>query len=168
MIRVEVDGLAFEFPDDWIPTKYDEWSFYRDHFIKVRDGIKAIDVLAVAPDGGAWLIEAKDYRANPRTKPSEPSDEVVQKVLDTLAALLPARLHPAKAEEQRLASAVLRAPRLRVVLHLEQPKKQSRLFPRAIDPAHVEQKLRQRLRPIDAHPKVTESGAMRGVPWQVK
>lgn len=168
MIRVEVDGLVFELPDDWNPSKYDEWSFYRDHFIKARDGIKAIDVLAVDPGGVAWFIEAKDYRVNQRTKPSALSDEVVQKVLDTLAALLPARLHAARAEEQDLADAVLRAPRLRVVLHLEQPEKRSKLFPRAIDPAHIEQKLRQRLKPIDAHPKVTEKGAMRGVPWQVK
>jgi len=168
MIRVEVDGFVFEFPDGWNPSKYDEWSFYRDGFVKVRDGIKAIDVLAVDPDGVAWFIEAKDYRVNPRTKPSELGDEVVQKVLDTLAALLPARLHATKAEEQELADAVLRAPRLRVVLHLEQPEKQSRLFPRAIDPAHVQLKLRQRLKPIDAHPKVTEKSTMRGVPWRVE
>ena len=168
MIRVEVDSLVFSFPDDWAVSKYDDWSFYRDHFAKIRNGIKAIDVLAVDPGGVAWFIEAKDYRVNTRTKPSELSDEVARKVLDSLAALLPAQLNAVEAEEQRLASKVLRASRLRVVLHVEQPKKHSPLRPRAIDPADVEQKLRRLLRPIDAHPKVTENGAMRGVPWQVK
>ena len=116
----------------------------------------------------AWFIEAKDYRVNPRTKPSELSDEIAQKVLDSLAALLPAHLYAADAAERELAGTVLRAPRLRVVLHLEQPKKHSPLRPRAINPADVEQKLRRLLKPIDAHPKVTETSAMRGVPWQVE
>lgn len=168
MIRVDVDSLVFGFPDDWNPSKYDEWSFYRDRFARIRNGIKAIDVLAVDPSGVAWFIEAKDYRVNPRTKPSELSDEIAQKVLDSLAALLPAHLHAADAAERELAGTVLRAPRLRVVLHLEQPKKHSPLRPRAINPADVEQKLRRLLKPIDAHPKVTETSAMRGVPWQVE
>ena len=168
MTRISVDGIDSVFPDGWTPSKYDEWSFYRRQFVKVRDGIKAIDILAVDPDGSAWLIEVKDYRLHPRTKPSELSDEVAQKVLDTLAALLPAHLNATMPDEQHLAGRVLRTRRLRVVLHLEQPKKHSPLRPRAINPADVQQSLRLRLKPIDAHAVVTERDAMDSVPWQIE
>ncbi len=168
MIRLPVDGFVFVFPDGWAPSKYDEWSFYREQFIKIRNGIKAIDVLAVDPGGVAWLIEVKDYGVNLRTKPSDLCDEVAHKVLDTVAALLPAHLNATAPHEQQLAGAALRAPKLRVVLHLEQPKKHSRLRPRAINPADIQQGLRQRLKPIDAHPVVTERAAMDRVPWQVE
>jgi hypothetical protein len=109
----------------------------------------------------------KDYRVHPRTKPSEVSDEVSQKVLDTLAALLPAKVNANDADEQATAGTLLTAKKLRVVLHLEQPKKHSKLFPRAIDPANVQQKLRGLLKPIDAHPIVSEMIAMRSLPWAV-
>jgi hypothetical protein len=36
-------------------------------------------------------------------------------------------------EEQRMARQAVRRSRLRVVLHLEQPRNPSRLFPRAVD-----------------------------------
>lgn len=168
MKPLDVDGLTFVFPDGWTAQKYDEWSFYRNQLVRVRDGIKAIDVLAMAPDHVAWFIEAKDYRVNQRTKPSALPDEVSRKVLDTLAALLPARLNATVPEEQDLASALLAAKGLRVVLHLEQPRKHSRLRPRAIDPAAVKQQLKRLLKPIDAHPVVSETHAMGSLAWRVE
>jgi hypothetical protein len=57
--------------------------------------------------------------------------------------------------------------RIRVVLHLEQPTKHSKLFPRPIDPAWVEQKLKQLLKAIDPHPKVVAIGRLRDVGWSV-
>jgi hypothetical protein len=56
---------------------------------------------------------------------------------------------------------------LKVVLHLEQSKKSSKLFPRVYDPANVKEKLRQLIKPINAHPKITEMGNMYGVAWTV-
>lgn len=167
MIRLPVDGLVFCFPDEWTASKYDEWTFYRKQFARIRNGIKAIDILAVDASATAWLIEVKDYSVNPRTKPSELCDEIAEKVLNTLAALLPAYLNAGNADEQRWAGEALHAKKLRVVLHLEQPEKHSSLRPRAINPADVKQKLRERLKPVDAHPVITERAAMSSVPWQV-
>lgn len=121
----------------------------------------------ICPAKTAWFIEAKDYRIHQRTKPAELADEVAQKVFDTLAALLPAKLHATEAEEQALAQAVLKARKIRVVLHLEQPVKHSKLRPRAINPADVKQKLRQLLKPIDPHPFVAEKAAMGSLQWTV-
>lgn len=72
-----------------------------------------------------------------------------------------------EAEEQGLAQAVLKARKIRVVLHLEQPAKHSKLRPRAINPADVKQKLRQLLKPIDAHPFVAEKAARDSLQWSV-
>lgn len=167
MLELAVENLTFRFPAGWKAHKYDDWVFYRCQFSRMRDGIKAVDLLALGA-GIAWIIEVKDYRIHQRTKPSEVSNEVAAKVFDTLAALLPAKLNANDASEKQMATATLRATRLRVVLHLEQPRKHSTLRPRAINPADIQQKLRRLLKPIDAHPFVAEANRMGSLPWSVK
>ncbi|EGV20694.1 hypothetical protein [Thiocapsa marina] len=168
MQRLEIDGLTFDFPDGWRVGRYDNWRFYRNHFGKMWHGIKALDALAVETESSrtAWLIEVKDYRSHDRTKPSALSEEVARKLFDTLSAILPAKLNAAEPDEKRLAQAVCGARRLRVILHLEQPTKRSRLRPHAINPADVQQQLRRLIKPIDAHPRVV-SRQTAGLPWQV-
>ncbi|WP_432742521.1 hypothetical protein ABXJ76_17850 [Methylobacter sp. G7] len=167
MQRFNVDGLNFDFPDDWLVSKYDDRSFYRNQFITIKNGIKSLDLLAVDLNKTAWLIEVKDYRLHPRTKPSELGIEVAHKVFDTLAAIIPAKIHATDPDEKQLARAVSASRKLRVVLHLEQPAKHSKLRPRAINPVDVQQKIRQLLKPVDAHPLVVEMGSMNGLEWNV-
>ncbi len=167
MPEVSVGLLGFSFQAGWHVSQYDTWAFYRRRFINTRDKTKAVDVIAIGPDRTAYLIAVKDYRRHQRTKPIDLADEVVSKVCDTLAALLPARLNGDVAQETDFAQQLLEARRLRIVLHLEQPVKHSKLFPRAIDPANVRQKLRQRAKAIDAHPLVVERHAMGALPWRV-
>lgn len=167
MQRHNVDGLNFDFPDNWQVSKYDDWSFYRNRFARMWNGIKSLDLLAVDSDKTAWLIEVKDYRVNSRTKPSDLGEEVAYKVFDTLAALIPAKINATNSDEKQLASAVSASRKLRVVLHLEQPEKRSKLRPRAINPADVQQKIRQLLKPVDAHPLVVDMRSMRELEWQV-
>lgn len=163
----DVDGLHFSFPDNWHVGRYDDWGFYRNRFSKMWNGIKSLDLLAIDPDRTAWLVEVKDYRVHQRTKPSDLADEVARKVFDTLAAMLPAKIAAQDQAEKQIARAVVRATRLRVVLHLEQPLKPSKLYRRAIDPANVKLKLRQLLKPVDAHPFVVETNRMMGLAWTV-
>ncbi len=167
MPSLTVDGLDFAFPEGWRASRYDDWSFYRRRFARMRDGIKALDLLALSPTRTAWLIEVKDYRQHARTKSIELADEVGRKVFDTLAALLPASLGADDAAEKRMAKALLGGRELRIVLHLEQPAKHSRLRPRAINPPDVRQQLRRVLKPIDAHPLVVERGDMGTLEWTV-
>jgi hypothetical protein len=162
-----VDGLTFEFPDSWILGRYDQWSFYRNRFSRIGNGLKALDLLAVSPSRVAWLVEVKDYRVHQRTKPSNLAEEVSQKVLDTLAAILPSKINGDDPDEVRISTRVMRAIQLRVVLHLEQPAKHSKLFPRAIDPANVHMELRRKLKAIDAHPVIAEIAYMHGLEWNV-
>jgi len=167
MQRHNVDGLNFDFPDNWQVSKYDDWSFYRNRFSRMWNGIKSMDLLAIDTNKTTWLIEVKDYRVNQRTKPSDLGDEVAHKVFDTLAAIIPAKINATNSDEKRLALAVSASRKLRVVLHLEQPEKHSKLRPRAINPADVQQKMRQLLKPVDAHPLVVDMRSMRGLEWQV-
>lgn len=167
MQRFNVDGLFFDFPKNWLVGKYDEWVFYRNQFSRTRNGVKSIDLLVVCPEKTGWFIEVKDYRVHNRTKPTELADEVAQKVFDTLAGLLPAKIYASEDKERSLAKAALNVHKLRVVLHLEQPTKHSKLRPRAIDPASVKQKLRQLLKPVDAHPFIAEKTKMGSLKWKV-
>lgn len=159
-------GLRFDFPDPWEATQYDNWAFYRNQFAAIGGGSRAVDFLACHPQQDSlWLIEVKDYRRNPRTKPIHLWEEMAVKVRDTLAGLVAAKSGEAD-PDRSWAEYALRKPKLRVVLHLEQPAKPSRLFPRSFDPAKVQQKLRQVIKPIDAHARVTDSGGMGHVPWE--
>lgn len=166
--------LTFSFPDGCTATKYDEWAFYRRRFQFVAGGSKAVDLLCLTDDA-AWLIEVKDYRRHPRTKPSCLSVEVAAKARDTLSGLAAASANADERCEQAMACQALAKRRWRVVLHLEQPNVRSKLRPRPIDPAHLKQKLKQKqklkgsLKAIDAHPAVADrKRPPAGAPWTVR
>jgi hypothetical protein len=163
-----VEGnLTFTFSNGWNVSKYDDWAHYRKQFINVGKTVKAIDVLAIEPTVCCWLLEVKDYRQYARTKAINLADEIAQKVCDTLAGLVSAQFWANDATEKSTARQALRVQILKVVLHLEQPAKHSKLFPRAINPAVVQQQLKQLIKAIDPHPRVVEKAAMPGIPWQV-
>lgn len=159
--------LQFDFRGD-DATKYDEWSFYRAEFEKSCNGNKAVDIIFV-DDSETWLIEVKDYRYYPRTKSIDLAEEVALKVRDTLAGIVAAKLNANDAAEKQLARCALQKTRLRVVLHLEQPTNSSKLFPRVVDPAKLQQKLKQKIKAIDPHPLVIDRhGLHRSMNWTVK
>ncbi|RLT38303.1 MAG: hypothetical protein DWI57_12275 [Chloroflexi bacterium] len=167
MTTMQVESLSFQFPDTWAVTRYDDWSFYKNRFKDACGGNKAIDLLALDPvDRTLWLIEVKDYRRHPREKVIELWDEIALKSRDTLAGLVAARFNGEDAERKQ-ALRSLQARRLRIVFHLEQPEKHSKLFPRSFDPANIQQKLRQIVRPIDPHALVVEKNQMGQVLWVV-
>lgn len=152
-----VEGrLTFYFNPLILATKYDDWSFYRNQFNRAFGGTKAVDLIAVDKKKSTWLIEIKDYRENQRTKPIDIADEVLSKVRDTLAGLVAANFNANDAGEKNVAKCALGTNEIRIVLHLEQPQKHSKLYPRAINPVDVVQKLKQKLRAIDAHPRVVD------------
>ncbi|MCP4696097.1 MAG: hypothetical protein GY862_04510 [Gammaproteobacteria bacterium] len=159
--------LRFEFPNDWRAEKFDEWSFYRNQFQNVCGGAKAVDVLALDPEQCVWMIEIKDYRRHRREKMMDLAMDAACKVRDSLAAIIAADKNANDRDEKRMAGRVLASRKLRVILHLEQPVKPSKLFPRAIDPANIEQKLKQLLKAIDAHPQVLDMARMHNVAWVV-
>lgn len=166
---INEDRLSFTFPEQTLATKYDEWAFYRNRFNSAFGGAKAVDIIHVDANKVAWLIEIKDYRANRRTKPSELGDEIALKVRDTLAGLVAARFQAQDSEEQQAASKTLQAKQLKVVLHLEQPQKPSKLFPQVVDPADIKQRLKSLLRAVDPQPVVVDQHTLKtSMNWKVK
>ena len=170
MLQIDEGRLCFSFPDDALASKYDDWSFYRNQFCRAFDGIKAMDFIYV-DNRQTWLIEVKDYRLNRRTKSIDLGDEIAFKVRDTLAGLVAAKCNANDFQEQSIAEKALSKDRIRIILHLEQPNKHSKLFPNPIDPSKVKQKLKQRLKSIDPHPRVVDKENLKRWPdmnWRVK
>lgn len=165
---IQEGRLTFNFPNEALASKYDEWAHYRKQFNSAFGGTKAVDLLFV-DDNTGWLIELKDYREHSRTKTIDLADEIAAKVRDTLAGLISAKFHASDLDERKLARALLRCSRMRVVLHLEQPEKHSRLRPRAIDPAAVLLKLKGLVKSIDPHPCVVDQKNLKAeMKWKVE
>jgi len=163
MTVLDVDGLNFTFPAGWTASKFDEWIFYRNHFAKQRAGVKAVDIVALNPAKDAFLIEVKDYRHPDTVKPSGLAEAITGKIMDTLAAMLPARLLANDPDERNIAAAILKCKSLHVVIHIEQPQKHQPI----VDVADLKQKLKQTLRAVDSSPKIVSMVAMRGMQWEV-
>lgn len=164
---IKEDRLSFRFPADAMASKYDEWSHYRKRFNNAFSSAKAVDIVYVEGSTG-WLIEIKDYRIDCKTSASELADVVAFKVRDTLAGLVSARLHAVDPDERKVAKKLLQCTMLRIVLHIEQPEKHSKLRPQAIDLAAVLQKLKSLLRAIDPHPSVVSQNTLKATMlWSV-
>lgn len=160
--------LQFNFGAGSQASKYDDWAFYRNQFQNgcYRDN-KAVDLLCHSGNA-AWLIEVKDYRQHARTKVVDLADEIAIKVRDTLAGLLAAQVRANDSDEKGCARAILRKKTVRIVCHIEQPAKASRLRPRVIEPDKLQLKLRSLLKAIDPHPMVMDGNSVAaGVPWYV-
>ncbi|KVV07605.1 MULTISPECIES: hypothetical protein [unclassified Pseudomonas] len=156
--------MTFTFPATWQASKFDEWAFFRQHFLKLRDHLQAVDILVLSPDQIAFMVEVKDYRHPEAGKPSALAETIVNKVLCTLAALLPAKLHAdTPIDEKIMSRAVLRCERLQVIVHIEQPASHQ---PR-VDLADLKQKLKSKLRAIDAHPKIVSMAKPLAMAWHV-
>jgi hypothetical protein len=160
----KVEKLIFTFPDGWEAEKFDDWAYYRKHFSRQMNGLKAIDLLAIGPDGVAYLIEVKDYRHPNTIKPIELADAIASKVLMSMAALLPAKFRANTPAERALATSVLECNDFKVIAHLELPQAHKPV----VDPADIKQKLRQRLAAVDPHVKVVSMANMRGLAWSVQ
>jgi hypothetical protein len=152
MPDIVIDRFAFGFPSGWSFLKYDDCTYYRQHFNDMASS-KAVDLLALAPQHGElWMVEIKDYRRNRRTKPLNMFAEIARKVRDTLAGLAAARATSIDPQSQMFAAAALLAGRIRVAFLLEQPRKPSKLFPRVVDPASARTQLKKSVRAVDPHP----------------
>jgi hypothetical protein len=160
MSDIVVDKFAFDFPPGWSFLKYDDCTWYREHFNDFASS-KAMDLLALAPrHSELWMVEIKDYRSQRRTKPGSLFAEIARKVRDTLAGLAAARLRANDSPSRDFAADAMRADRLRVVLLLEQPRKPSKLFPQAVDPATGSTMLKKALRAVDPHPLFVNASAL--------
>lgn len=168
MSTLREGNLEHRFEHGWLASKYDEWPFYQEHFKDALGGNKAVDFVAHDLAAGTlWLVELKDYRLHPRTKVVGLAEETAAKVRDSLAGLVAAATW--HSDHARLADARhhLGARKLRVVLQLEQPARPSKLFPRQHELATLQQRLKQLVKVVDAHPLVVDLDTVSRLPWSV-
>lgn len=159
-------ALRFSFGASCTVERYESWAFYRNQ-MQIITGTKAVDFVCIN-GRQTYLIEVKDYRFHPRTKPIPLIHEVALKVRDTLAGLAAARVNANVPREQQTAQTALNCRRWRVVLHLEQRLTRRKLRPTALSPAHIQQKLRRILKAVGAQPKVVDRNSLPpGLCWTV-
>jgi hypothetical protein len=169
MPRVVEGSITFDLPVGFVVQKLDDTTFYRKHFQSFAQGSKAVDFLVFDPKTPElWLLEVKDYRAQGRIKTIDLFDEIAQKVLSSLACLLALRANANVLDERNFAQLALKQTRIKVVLHLEQPIKPSKLFPQVVDPANIRVKLRQKVRSIDSKAEFSSIAFTRNVPWEAQ
>lgn len=156
------DSLRFHFPVDWHVSQYDKTTFYRKKLEKIKPGKdeqgrnigdpKAVDFVALSPDGALWLIEVKDFRGHrienkDRINSGELINEVIKKTLDTMAGLWLS--YYLRHEELAQFTATLNPDQsVCVVLWLEQDPIPSRLNPPNKSKIDLESDLRRRLKPL--------------------
>ena len=127
--RIPVERLNFDFPDGWEAGKYDDWKFYRNNFCTMFDGIKAVDILAVAPDETAYLIEVKEpaerycrralpescrnfSRPSAREPPGGRSRRAEDADIQSFSSTDQPGVHPAKTQAQNMADRCIPVGRL--------------------------------------------------------
>jgi len=160
--------LIFNF--DCEAIKFDESTFYRKHFSRMINGIKAVDILAVNKEIG-YLIEIKDY-TDPNTKNltmKELIETIINKVISTLAAILALKISVNNSiEERKIAHDFSMANKIKVIVHIELPPLRRTLKQSNWDLSDIQIQLGRRLRAIDAHPKVVSKDTLQNLPWIVE
>ncbi|MDO9783701.1 hypothetical protein Q7511_09730 [Glaesserella parasuis] len=166
-IVIKEGDLTFIFNEFILVEKYDDLSFDRNQFNAFANGTKAVDIIVV-DENDNWMIEVKDYRQYQRTKTIPLADEIAIKVRDTLAGIVAMKLNANNQSEQQFAKQFLKKNKIKIVLHLEQKRSNSRLFPQPIDPAKLKQKLKMLLKAVDAHPFVVNKDSLHStMHWKV-
>ena len=169
LVTLEEGLLKFQFEEVSVPWKYDDSSFYRNQFQSFAGGTKGVDFLCHTK-GTLWLIEVKDYRVYERQKSQDLSEEVEERVRDTLAGLVALRVNGNDLDERKRATAALKKKRLRVVLHLELPKlkRVSKLYSDIKLHRDFQEHLKAVVRAVDSHPKVVcMAEGLQYCPWTV-
>lgn len=165
-IEIQEEMLCFNF--EFYAIKFDDSQYYREHFIKIKNNIAAVDILAVN-DSIGYLIEIKDYK-HPDTKnltPSELIEITVNKVISTLAAILLMKNNAVNEDEKTIAKKFSKVSQIQIVLHIEKPPPRRTLKQSCWDFQAIEKSLKKRLKPIDAHPKIVSKENLKGLPWEV-
>ncbi|MCK9623106.1 MAG: hypothetical protein M0R47_21540 [Methylobacter sp.] len=167
LVDIQEGNLSFRFEFDAI--KFDDSQYYRDHFFKIQNGIRAVDIVAVN-SSTAYLIEIKDYR-HPETKNLKPNkliEVIVNKVISTLSAILPMKNNANISEEKSIAGSFSKTSQIKVVLHIETPPPRRTLEQSCYNVQKIQAELRRKLKPIDAHATIVSKKNLKGLPWTVE
>lgn len=156
------DRIRLEFPDGWKVLRPAKGAYYKRHFQTFAGGCKEMDFILFEPVSRVlWLLEVKDYKTNRRVKPQCVFEEIAEKVRDSLALLLASSVRddPSICGVRSFMDVCAIPNEIKVVLHLEQPSKPSKMFPGVKIDADATQKLRAKVRAVDPRARVSSTSS---------
>jgi hypothetical protein len=137
-------------------------SYYKRHFQSFAGGCKEMDFILFEPVNRVlWLLEVKDYTTDRRVKAQCVFEEIAEKVHDSLALLLAGSVRddPSHCGVRSFMDVCAIPNEIKVVLHLEQPSKPSKMFPGVKIDADATQKLRAKVRAVDPRACVSSTSS---------
>ena len=167
---IEEGNLKFDFPNSFIGIKFDDTTYYRNHFIKIQKGIKAIDILAVNNTEN-YMIEVKDYR-HPDTvqlNQTQLVEDIIKKFIFSLSAIFPMSYIITKDEEQEIAKKFLENKILFLIFHIEIPPQRRNLRQSNYNISNLQLELRRKLHAITnkTNIKVVSQDNLKNLPWSL-
>ena len=165
---IEEGNLKFNFSFDVI--KFDETIYYRNHFIKIQSGLKAIDILGIENNKN-YMIEVKDY-THPDTKSMsevELIEDLIKKILDSLSSIYSMSLYANDVGEKEMAIKFLANKELSLIFHIEIPPPRRGLKQALYNLSNMQLKLRNKLKSITnkTNIKVVSINNLSGLSWSV-
>jgi len=162
--------LTFNFPIPFNAISFDDTNYYRKHFIKIQEGIKAIDILAIKGNKN-YIIEIKDYTHPETTDLSQIQlvEDIIKKVICSLSMIYPMSLEANDTNEQNIAIEFLQNRELFIIFHIEIPPPRRGLRQSKYKLANIQMKLRERLKSITSKSniKVVSKSNLKNLPWSV-
>lgn len=167
---IEEGKLKFNFSKSFDAIKFDDSIYYRKHFQKIQQGIKAIDILAINRDEN-YMIEVKDY-THPDTVPLEHTqllEDIIKKFIFSISAIYPMSYIITQNEEQEIAKNFLKNRILFLILHIEIPRPRRNLKQSNYNLPNLQLELRRRLSTITnkTNIKVVSKSNLKDLPWSV-
>ncbi|MEY4243342.1 MAG: hypothetical protein RLZZ245_927 [Verrucomicrobiota bacterium] len=156
------DRIRFEFPDGWEVLRPEKASYYTRRFQSFAGGCKEMDFILFDPVNRVlWFLEVKDYTTNPRIKKQCVFEEIAEKIRDSLALLLAGsvREDPSNGGVRSFMDVCAIPNAIKIVLHLEQPLKPSKMFPGVKIEADATQKLRAKVKAVDPRARVSSTSS---------
>lgn len=172
MTTITEGELTFDFSPTALVLKYDDCSFYKNNFIKVNNGIKAVDFI-VSDDHKVYLIEVKDYTHSDtiKVKPTALIDDIVKKIIDTMASIICMKNHSKSTpKEKKIASSLCKLNDIIFIFHIELPTtKSADLFGARYNPQNLEIKIKSKLSRIELNMITVNINktSTSGLPWRV-
>jgi len=163
-------NLKFDFPTFFNVIKFDDSIYYRNHFEKIQQGIKAIDILAINNHEN-YMIEVKDY-THPDTKPLNQTqliESIIKKFIFSLSAIYPMSYISTVDEEQKIAKNFLENKILFLIFHIEIPPPRRNLRQSNYNLSNLQLTLRRKLFSIThkTNIKVVSKSNLNNLPWNV-
>jgi len=162
--------LEFNFALSFDVVSFDDTDYYRNHFVKIQKGIKAIDILAIH-NSENYMIEVKDY-THPETKnlsEIQLIEDIIKKVICSLSAIYPMSFKANSQEEKNIASKFLRNSELFIIFHIELPPPRKGLKQSTFNIPNLQKALRKRLKVVTnkTNIKVVSKNNLKNLPWSV-